>query len=151
MCTKLLFRCGVLLLSFVLQPSISADITLGPPSISATQAVNGMWSNENAILFVWLYGESSQCPETRRNAKSVITFTPGIRLKDGEFLYAIPQELVICMHAAWDQTITMCKSGTVRVQYFEREHEFRGDYDLTFDDGTMKKGLFRAQYCPVGK
>jgi hypothetical protein len=144
-------RLIVLSLALASRICISSELPFGPPDVPAAQPVNAMWSNENAFLILSVYAEKSQCPKTRRNAKSVLTIAPGRRLADTEWTNLIVQEIPLCMHTTWDQTTTMCQTGEVRFQYFEAEQEYRGDYNLALSNGVKMRGSFRAKYCPVGK
>lgn len=137
----------VLFASFYSQ---AAELGIAAPSVLSDAPVFAMWSNENAVLLLWIYGEPSTCPETRRTAKSVLTIVPSQRLKDRDWSYAIAEELPICLERLWDSSTTICRTGVFRLQYFETEQEYRGDYQFKMSDGTERSTSFRAKYCPVG-
>jgi hypothetical protein len=130
--------------------SHAAGLEFAAPTVSPDDPVVAMWSNENAVLLFWIYGEPSTCPETRRTAKSVLTIVPSQRLKDREWSYAIAAELPICLERLWDGSTTICRGGIFRLQYFDAEQEYRGDYQFKMSDGTQRSKSFRAKYCPVG-
>lgn len=149
MCNIRRIQWALVLWILAFRPGIAAPIPLGPPNIPDTQVLNATWRSQGPVLFVWVNG-NGQCPAAIPSEKPAFLFTTGVLLK-GEWRYAIPQELSICADVASNEAITVCKSGTVRVENVAEHNELRGDYDLTFEDGSAKRGRFRAQYCPPDK
>ncbi len=125
-------------------------VTFGPPVVPVSTPVNAMWSYDNAVFIMWIYGEKSTCPETRRNANSVLMIAPGHPPADKEWKYMIPAEIPICLLNARDKETAICESGELSFEYFETDKEYRGEYKFDLSDGTKEAGVFRAKYCPMG-
>ena len=133
----------------VATPSHSTEGTFGGTTAKPDSPVLAMWSNENTVPVIWVYGKPSTCPETRREAKSVLMIVPTRRLKDGELFHFDAIELPLCLERLWNGEAVICRSGLLRLQYFVDKQEYLGDYDFKMNDGTNRSMAFRAKYCPV--
>lgn len=123
---------------------------MGGPAVPVSTPVNAMWSYDNAVFIMWIYGESSSCPETRRHTNSVLMIAPGTPPEDKEWKYLISAEIQLCLRQTRGKEAAICEAGELKYEYFEADEEYRGEYQFELSNGTKEKGAFRAKYCPAG-
>lgn len=110
--------------------------------------VNALW-NDDSGFGIWLYPGPGKCPEARTRFKSFLVVGPGEHANGENPRIFTVSELDLCMEVGSDSNspALLCRGGTLQLKYYEARGEYVGQYEFTLEDGSTRKGTFRAEHC----
>jgi len=129
-------------------------------AVAAPGAANAIWNaraKDNSVA-VWIYDKEGSCEELRKGGAQPLAIGTK-NLKAGAASGPLPvKELNYCILFVADATAanpegvsTNCASGSIEFSYDAQANEYRGKYDMTMKDKTVRRGEFRAPFCKAAE